>query len=457
MDRQPRPRFEPPPPAMSAFWESRMSAKLAASSSAAAEASSQSQLSIQQAAQSTAGTGDEDDADNTYQTSTSQPLSAQTTVKFGAEVPAATTSNTVATPMESNGSTITDLAAGASRSNTLSTSPSITSTTTSDRGSDYPFRGPQNSGAAIQTSSKAFHARGPSPGQIATAVVIPLLFLIGLVFAILFLRRRRRRNNVVPSELQQQQHHPMVDRSGAAFAKESAFQKSNPRHVSRPSVIAPILTTTTNNTYYTGLSTPSTPSRNTSTNTRGPSDDSARGATAPSAYEIPPPAYAKLPPPGSTPTLPHLSFPADPFMDPDPVSPLTSPSTSTSPSTTTHANAALAALSGRDTSYTAVTLSPNSSRNGPTPARPDVSRAGTMRSAASVTSDMYSDTASVHSAKPARMSGAPNIVVGGGAGANWLGFESGEEDERRRISTGSEYAPGWVVNGGGGDPFRDPR
>jgi hypothetical protein len=420
---------------------------MAASSSASAEAaSSRSELSIQQAAQSTAGTGDEDDADDANQTSTA-------TFKFGAEVPAATTSNTVATPTESNGSTITNFAASTSQPNTLSTSPSpsISSTATSEHDSDFPYRGPQNTGAAIQTSSKAFHAGGPSPGQVAAAVVIPLLFLIALVFAILFLRRRRRRSNVVPSELQQHHHHhPMADRSGAAFAKESAFQ--GPR---RPSAIAPILTTTTNNTYYTGLSTPSTPSRTTSTNTRGPSDDSTRGAAVPSAYDIPPPAYAKLPPPGSTPTLPQLSFPADPFMDPDPVSPLTSPSTSTSPSTA-HTNAALAALSGRDTSYTAVSLSPNSSRNGPTPARPDISRAGTMRSAASVTSDMYSDTASVHSAKPARMSGAPNLVVGGaGAGANWLDFESG--DDGHRVSTGSEFAPGWVVGGHGGDPFRDPR
>ena len=248
----------------------------------------------------------------------------------------------------------------------------------------------------------------------------------------------------------------MADRSGTGFAKEAAYQ--SPRHVSRPSVIAPILTTTTNNTYYTGLSTPSTPSRTTSTATRGPSDDTTRGgAAAPSVYDIPPPAYAKLPPPGSTPTLPQLSFPADPFMDPDPVSPLTppSPSTSTSPSTTNpHTNAALAALSGRDATYTALSLSPNSSRNGhgPVPARPNLSRAGTMRSAASVTSDMYSETASVHSAKPARMSGAPNLVVGG-AGAHWSDFESG--DDGHRVSTGSEYAPGWVV--GGGDPFRDPR
>jgi len=80
-----------------------------------------------------------------------------------------------------------------------------------------------------------------------------------------------------------------------------------------------------------------------------------------------------------------------------------------------------------------------------------------MRSAAaSVTSDMYSDTASVHSAKPARMSGAPNVVVGGG-GRNWLDFGTGDEDMNHRVSTGSEYAPGWVVGGGGGDPFRDPR
>jgi hypothetical protein len=440
---------------MSGIRESRFSAMLASSSSAAAEASSRSELSVQQAAQSTAGTSDEDDANDATQTSVSEPLTAATTIKYGDGVSAATTSNTVATQTDSNGSTITEFAASTSQPNTLSTSPSISNTATSGYAAESPYRGPKNPGAAIQTSSKGFHAGGPSPGQIAAAVVIPLLFLIGLVFAILFLRRRRRRNNVVPRELQQQHHHPMTDRSGTAFAKEAAYQTPHPRHVSRPSAIAPILTTTTNNTYYTGLSTPSTPSRTTSTATRGPSDDSTRGAAAPSAYDIPPPAYAKLPPPGSTPTLPQLAFPQDPFMDPEPVSPITSTSLSTTP----HTNAALAALSGRDTSYTAVSLSPNSSRNGngPIPARPNISRAGTMRSAASVTSDMYSDTASVHSAKPARMSGAPNIIVGGaGADANWHDFESG--DDGHRISTGSEYAPGWVVGDRHReDPFRDPR
>lgn len=417
-----------------------------------AEASSQSELSVQQAAQSTAGTANAEYSDDNYQTSTSKALSTGTTIEYGEGIPAATTSNSIATSTDSNGSTITDIAAGASRPSTLSISPSASSTTSSNYAVDSPYRGPENTGPAIQTSSKAYHGGGPSPGQIAAAVIIPLFFLFALVFAILFLRRRRRRrNNAITPQLQQH-HHPMADRSGGAFAKEATLPKSHPRHASRPGATAPILTTTTNNTYYTGLSTPTTPSRTTSTNTRGPSDDSTRAA-ATSVYDIPPPAYAKLPPPGSTPTLPQLSFPTDPFMDPDPVSPLASPSTS--PSTTTHTNAALAALSGRDTGFTATSLSP-SSRNGPS--RPDISRAGTMRSAAaSVTSDMYSDTASVHSAKPARMSGAPNIVVGGGGvgGGSWLDFEG--EDRGHRVSTGSEYAPGLVVDGNGRDPFRDPR
>ena len=437
-----------------------------ASASSAAEASSSSEQSVKEAAQTSAGTDDADVADGKYQTSSSEAPTTGTTVVFGDAVPAVTTSNTIATPTDSRGSTMTDFAASTSKSSTLSTSPSTSSSAASVYASDSPYhgRGPENSGAAIQTSSRRYHAGGPSPGQIAAAVIVPLFFLIALVFTILFLRRRRRRNNAVPPQLQQQ-HHPMVDRSGAAFAKEGITPKPHLRNFSRSNATAPILTTTTNNTYYTGLSTPTTPSRTTSTNTRGPSDDSAQAGPT-SAYDIPPPAYAKLPPPGSTPTLPQLSFPSDPFMDPEPVSPLTP--TPTLPTTTAHTNAALAALSGRDTAFTATSLSPSSSRNGQilVAVRPDVSRAGTMRSAtaASVTSDMYSETASVHSAKPARMSGAPNVVVGsaGGGGGTWLDFESENRDGdvdgyQHRVSTGSEYAPGWIVGGHGGDPFRDPR
>lgn len=63
-----------------------------------------------------------------------------------------------------------------------------------------------------------------------------------------------------------------------------------------------------------------------------------------------------------------------------------------------------------------------------------------MRSVTSVTSDMYSDTASVRSARPERFSGATAQVVASGNG------------NANRLS-GSSFAPGSIVR----DPFGDPR
>jgi hypothetical protein len=258
--------------------------------------------------------------------------------------------------------------------------------------------------------------------------VIPLVFLLALGFALFYIRRRRRRRAAALAG-QPYQHHPMTDRS--PFSKEAALAKPAPRHPNPSGAPTPILTSATNNTYYTGLSTPTTPSR-ASTQTRGRSNDSTRpGAQPASIYDIPPPAYARDAPPGSTPTLPQLSFASDPFMDP--VSPI---STSDHTSATSPTGAALAALSGRDTAFTATSLSPAQN----TVPRPNISRSGTMRSVTSVTSDMYSDTASVRSARPERFSGATAQVVASGNG------------NANRLSGGS-FAPGSIVR----DPFGDPK
>lgn len=429
MARQRIPRFEPPPPALSALsnmgdynpasFASIRSIISASVASVASEASASS-LSEQQA-QSTAAS----DSDGESYTSSSASSTRET---LGVIVPASTASNSAATQTDNYGSTITSPAPTAQSTNSTDSSTKSNAAAASD----HAYNGPDSS---LQTADRGYHT-GPSSGQIAAAVVIPLVVLLALGFGLFYLRRRRRRRSAALAS-QYLDHHHMTDRS--AFSKEAAAlpEPSQPR-TPRPNATAPVLTGTINNAYYTGLSTPTTPSR-ASTQTRGHgSADTDRRALSP--YEIPPPAYAKHAPPGSTPTLPHLSFAADPFMDP--ISPV--PSEDQSRPSSSPTAAALAALSGRDTNLTATSLSPVSNFSRP---HGGVSRTGTMRSlgAASVTSDMYSDTASVHSARPARMSG--------GAAATHV-TSSGN-----RLSAGEgTFAPGLVVGGGrAGDPFGDPR
>lgn len=432
MARQRLPRFEPPPAALSALSNmpdfnpaslASIRSVFSASQASAASVASASSLSEQQA-QSTAASSDGDGDDESY-TSSSASSTRET---LGIIVPASTASNSAATQTDAYGSTITSPAPTAQSPN----SPNSSTKSGAAAASDHASNGPDSS---LQTADRGYHT-GPSSGQIAAAVVIPLVILLALGFGLFYLRRRRRRRSAAFAS-QQLDHHHMTDRS--AFSKEAAAlpKPSQPR-APRPNATAPVLTGTINNTYYTGLSTPTTPSR-ASTQTRGHgSGDTDRRAMSP--YEIPPPAYAKHAPPGSTPTLPHLSFAADPFMDP--ISPV--PSEDQSRPSSSPTAAALAALSGRDTNLTATSLSPVSNFSRP---HGGVSRTGTMRSlgAASVTSDMYSDTASVHSARPARMSG--------GAAATHV-TSSGN-----RLSAGEgSFAPGLVVGGGkAGNPFGDPR
>lgn len=375
----------PPPEAMSqmsanreAFISDRIAAASSASAAAAAEASSTSEQNAESTGESTEYESYED-------------YSSGTTITSG--VTSTISTGTVAVSTDSNGSNITGAPATTTGGNTLSTS-----TPGADHVSDSSHD--PSSSAAVVSHSK--HS-GPSPGLIAAAVLIPLILISAIAFILLFLRRRRRRR----AAPQNQHHHPMTDRpkgGAGAFMKETSIP---PTHDAN----APILTNTTNNAYYTGLSTPTSPA----STIRGPSGDSARPASA--FYEPPPPAYAKTAPPGSSYTLPNLAFPTDPFMDP--VSPI-SPSNSDHTSPT---GAALAALSGRDTAFTATSLSPQAGA-----ARPNISRSGTVNS---VTSDTYSDTASLHSARPARRSGGAHVI------------------------RTSEYAPGYVI--GRDDPFEDPK
>ena len=409
------PRYAQPPPALTNMGSNNRASFLSymsEMSASAASAASASSLSAALAASSTA------DAEN-YSSESSSESQSQTRVTLGNAVPETTASNPTASQTDSSGFSITSPATQSSQSSTFATSVA-TNSAASGHGPHYPD-------SSLQTADRGYHS-GPSSGKIAAAVVIPLVCLLALGFGLFHLRRRRHRRAAALAG-QPYHHHPMTDRS--PFSKEAALAKPAPRHPNPNGAPAPILTSAINNTYYTGLSTPTTPSR-ASTQTRGRSNDSTRpGAQTASIYDIPPPAYARDAPPGSTPTLPQLSFAADPFMDP--VSPI---STSDHTSATSPTGAALAALSGRDTAFTATSLSP-AQHSVP---RPNISRAGTMRSVTSVTSDMYSDTASVRSARPERFSGATAQVVVGSAG------------NANRLSGGS-FAPGSIVR----DPFGDPK
>lgn len=415
------PRYEQPPPALSNMGDSNRASFMSVMSELSASAASAASASSLSAAEASST------ADSYSETDEYTSLSASSTTEtLGVVVPASTASNPAATQTDSYGSTITSPAPTAGQTTSL---PASSTKSTPAVASDHSSNGPDSS---LATADRGYHT-GPSSGQIAAAVVIPIVILLALGFSLFYLRRRRRRRSAALASQQfDQHHHPMTDRS--AFSKEAAVlpKPSQPRHP-RSNPTAPILTTTTNNAYYTGLSTPTTPSR-ASTQTRGhASADTDRRAMSP--YDIPPPAYAKHAPPGSTPTLPQLSFAADPFMDP--ISPV--PSEDRDPHSPTAA--ALAALSGRDSHPTATSLSPVSNFSRP---HGGVSRTGTMRSigAASFASDMYSDTASVHSARPARMSGGAAV----------------ETQVVNRLSAGEgSFAPGLVVGSGRGDPFGDPR
>lgn len=383
-------RFEPPPAAMSDMASLRSMRSQYMASMSAAKASRASEQQVQAT----------DDSD-TYDYESEEygfESSSGTTITFGSV--SATPTDDAASQTDN---TISSASSTPTPGSTLSTSTSINTAgaAESNAATDSPYRHPSNLPDFVQRGGPS----GPPAGKIAAAVIIPIVILSALAFGLFYLRRRSRRKPRQDLQNPYLSHHQMKDRppssptGGAGVAMLKGPRSNPPAPVPAPVLIS----SATNNAYYTGLSLPSSP---TSSTPRGPSADSARSAGAPAStlYEPPPPAYAKHPPPGSSYTLPDLHFAADPFIDPpshtgdSPVSPV-------SPALSNPHAAALAALSGRDTAFTAHSLSPALGEV----SRPAVSRAGTVRS---VTSDMYSDTASLHSARR-------GVRVGSGEG--WLG------------------------------------
>ncbi|KAI7201230.1 hypothetical protein KC365_g18760, partial [Hortaea werneckii] len=131
----------------------------------------------------------------------------------------------------------------------------------SDLASSTTASSPTASGLSLQQKQSD---DGMSSGAVAAAIVVPLLFaLLALILAVLCLRRRRRRRN----------HHNSTTTSHTHFLTpmREKFSRSSPRN-SLPPIASlptgpPILTSPHNNTYNTGLDTPS------GTSHRGQSDE----------------------------------------------------------------------------------------------------------------------------------------------------------------------------------------
>lgn len=232
---------------------------------------------------------------------------------------------------------------------------------------------PVNASTSALPQLDRAYSGGMSSAAIAAAVVVPLLVLALVLAAFLLLRRRdRTRPRITP---------------GFVPAMKERFG----RHAQSAGASVPILTSSTNNAYFTGLDTSSNGSQH------GPGEGfyAPRQSEGGTFMEPPPPYKPKSPEPDTqsdsraTPAAvgpsgpPSVREPDDdrqdtttPFLDSD---------TPVSPISVTYEGAFPAAE------------------------RPAVSRQGTQRS---ITSTLYSDSASVHSARAARMSVGGTQLIG---------------------------------------------
>ncbi|KAF2159946.1 hypothetical protein M409DRAFT_60357 [Zasmidium cellare ATCC 36951] len=226
-----------------------------------------------------------------------------------------------------------------------------------------------------------------SSGELAAAIVVPIVVVLALA-ALLFLCFRRRK---------QQSRGEREGSIGAAFIPASIKEKWTSMRTSNASAPRdqPIVTNPQNNAYNTGLDTSSQGSDQHS-GEYTPGRTSEGGTT----FVQPPPPYTLPQMRQNTPLNMSLDIPRSPQEPPPARSPL---------SNTINTPSAAALL--------AMPLDP------PRPS---------SRSARSITSTLYSDTASVHSARAARVSVAgPNVV------------RQSQTNVSRSNTSGS----------GGGDPF----
>lgn len=295
-----------------------------------------------------------------------------------------------------------------SYSATSSSSPTITTARTTTR-SMAPASTTTSTAASAGETTKSptplpvqqhHHDNDLSDGSLAAAIVVPIVAVLAITAILFFCFRRRKR----------QAHGERAGSLGAVFIPASIKEKWSSMRTSNASgrQQEPVVTNIRNNAYNTGLDTSSHGSGYRSQQTSGeftPGRRSEGGTT----FVQPPPPYdvnarnsQQMP---TAPTLPQMAYSTPLSMSFDmprgqqarSVSPHSRPSAARAPPSS-HSLSPLSHI--HDTPSAAALL-----------AMPLDLPQPSSRSARSITSTLYSDTASVHSARAARMSvGGPNVV-----------------------------------------------
>lgn len=256
--------------------------------------------------------------------------------------------------------------------------PASTSTTARTSTATTPTHDAASAGATTSSAMPApivtkNHDNGLSSGELAAAIVVPIVVVLVAAFFLIFFCFRRRR---------QQARGERDGSMAAGFIPASMKEKwSSMRTSSASGQQQPVVMNTRNNAYNTGLDTSSHGSGNRSQQHSGEySPRRSEGGT----FASPPPPYS------GAPVLPQMRQSAPLSMALDiPRSPAPQNTHDVSPLSQGEERPSAAALLGL-------------SHDPPQPS---------SRSARSITSTLYSDTASVHSARAARMSvGGPSVI-----------------------------------------------
>lgn len=283
-------------------------------------------------------------------------------------------------PVTSYSATLKTSSSSSPSSTSAETTSTMASQTTSTSAHDAA-----SAGEATKSSTPSaypvehHHSDELSDGELATAIVVPIVFVVAFILALIFFCMRRRKKDGRERE----------GSLGAKFIPASIKEKWSSVRTSNASSSAPqeqpVLTNTQNNAYNTGLDTSSHGSGDRSQQHSGeftPGRRSEGGTT----FEQPPPPYNVSP---AAPTLPHMRQSTRSSVEMSHMPQQPAPTHNISPLSQVHDNPSAAAL-------LAMPLDPPQPSN---------------RSARSITSTLYSDTASVHSARAARMSiGGPHVI-----------------------------------------------
>ncbi|KAK5111548.1 hypothetical protein LTR62_004844 [Meristemomyces frigidus] len=399
---------------------------LAAESSAASVASA---LSVAGAASSmeAATTAAASTTDPGTTISTNIPLGLSTTAALASTNSASAAQSVTATSAHSTTSALFPTTASSATSDALTTSSQTTFATSTSAGtgssslaSSLSSVQPIPSSTISGKHTVASETRAPLPltghahhdalshGALAAAILVPLLFgLLALLLAFLCLRRRRTQD--------QTRRHSAAAFLPAMREKFGKFGSVRGTSYTAPVTAAPVMTSERNNAYFTGLDTSSQGSR------RGESGEyyaPPRRSEGGTTFDEPPPPYKakSVPSTGASLTrtsIPDVAEPAAstviPTVHEPRASTTRSPFADPSPTTTSNLNTAFLAS--------------------PLDQRPQTSRSTSQRS---FNSDQYSETASVHSARAARMSVIEPQIIGGSG--NPFGDRTNSVERSPRVS-----------------------